>query len=618
MTSNIKQHAGAGLVAAAIVGAALAQGLFEPGAYAAASIVIWTAVIAGLGSRALPSGPVGAQAAFAGLCLAGTAVLATASVGWASDQGRAFEEAVRVLFYLGLFTLAVCTASRAGRSEWLGGLTAGLGIVSGIALLAYLQPGLLHSGHSDIPNAAGRLSYPIGYWNGAAALLAGAVVLMAYAGVKAPSRLLRALTTGGIPLAGLGIWLTSSRGGAISAVVGSIVLVAASADRARYLLRLAIGAAATGVLILAAHQMPDLTSGLIDSAQRSDGDRMSALVVAVMAVTAVVAWLLDGVRPTIRASRRRGIAFATAAAVLATAAILAAHPAERFREFKAPPPTTAGATVGRAGVSSNGRWQFWSAAVDAFKSDPIGGVGAGGYEDWWARHTKVPLFVRNPHSLPLQEAAELGIAGIVLFGGFVGAVTVASRRRLASGLDGDTGVLLAVLIAGALGAATDWTWELPASFGPAVVCAGLLTASSRSRWPAQNSYWLGIGTVAAAWVAMVAGGLVALSEFNLRQSRDAAAQSRFADGISKADDAHTLLPWSAEPYTQLALLDEARGDVDGALAQLRKAEQRDSEDWRLPLIEARLEQRRGDRQATRTALERAQSLSPLLPIFSSR
>ncbi len=48
----------------------------------------------------------------AGLCLAGTALLAAASVGWASDQGRAFEEAVRVSFYLGLFTLAACTASR--------------------------------------------------------------------------------------------------------------------------------------------------------------------------------------------------------------------------------------------------------------------------------------------------------------------------------------------------------------------------------------------------------------------------------------------------------------------------------------------------------------------------
>ena len=92
-----------------MVGAALAQGLFNPIGYAAASIVIWAAVIAGMVSRALPNGRIGWTAAAAGLCLAGSAVLAIASVGWASDQGRAFEEAVRASFYLGLFVLAVCT-----------------------------------------------------------------------------------------------------------------------------------------------------------------------------------------------------------------------------------------------------------------------------------------------------------------------------------------------------------------------------------------------------------------------------------------------------------------------------------------------------------------------------
>jgi hypothetical protein len=76
-------------------------------------------------------------------------------------------------------------------------------------------------------------------------------------------------------------------------------------------------------------------------------------------------------------------------------------------------------------------------------------------------------------------------------------------------------------------------------------------------------------------------------------------------------------PWSAEPYTQLALLDEERGDIDGALANLQNAEQRDSEDWRLPLIEARLQARRGNGPAARMAMQRARSLSPLLPIFNS-
>ena len=64
---------------------------------------------------------------------------------------------------------------------------------SAVALFAYLQPGVLDAGGSDVPNAAGRLSYPIGYWNGAAALLAGAAILLAYGGVRAPTKTARQL-----------------------------------------------------------------------------------------------------------------------------------------------------------------------------------------------------------------------------------------------------------------------------------------------------------------------------------------------------------------------------------------------------------------------------------------
>ena len=66
MVSTIRQHAGTALVAAAVIFAAFAQGLFNPTGYAAASIMIWAAVIAGLVGRALPSAPVGRLAAAAG------------------------------------------------------------------------------------------------------------------------------------------------------------------------------------------------------------------------------------------------------------------------------------------------------------------------------------------------------------------------------------------------------------------------------------------------------------------------------------------------------------------------------------------------------------------------
>jgi hypothetical protein len=178
------------------------------------------------------------------------------------------------------------------------------------------------------------------------------------------------------------------------------------------------------------------------------------------------------------------------------------------------------------------------------------------------------------------------------------------------------GVLLAVVATGAIGAAVDWTWEIPAVFGPVVVCAALLLASARSR-PLRDGYLLGVGTVAAAWIVMVAGGLVVLTQIELDRSRSAAADGRIADAIHRAEQAHTVTPWSAEPFVQLALLEGDSGNLDQAFKRLKEAESRDSEDWRLPLIEASLQSRRGDTQAIRAALERSEALSPKFGVLGS-
>jgi O-Antigen ligase len=615
MDLTMREQAHAALVAVALVVAALVQGTFAPSAYAAASILIWVVVITGLASRVLPVAPVARTAAVAGASLAGLAAIALASVAWASDQGRAFEEAVRASAYLGLFTLAVCTASAGGRRQWIAGLTVGLGAVSILALLSYLQPGLLDSGELErlIPSDAGRLSYPIGYWNGAAALLATAVILLAYSGARAPERWQRSLAAAVIPIALLGIWLTSSRGGAAAAVIGIVVLVAATGGRSRLLLGIMIGAAAGAVLIVAAEQMGDLTSGVADAARRADGDRMSVLAFVVALAAGGAAWLLDGAAPRLLISRRAATGLAVLAIVGIGAGAAVANPAERFREFKAPPAEVETPGSAQHSESSSGRWQFWSEAVDAFESAPVAGIGAGAYEDWWARNATIPVFVRNPHSLPLQEGAELGAVGVALLLAFCGAVGLAAFRRISAGTGGDAGLLLAVLVTLGISAAIDWTWEIPAVFAPAVASAGLLTASAPGPRLGENAYWLGLGTLGVAWVATIAAALVLLTELKLDQSRDAAAHDRIDQGIERALEARTVQPWSPEPYTQLALLEEARGNLDGALARLRQAEARDSEDWRLPLIEARVQRERGDRRARYEAIERVRDLNRLWP-----
>ena len=102
-----------------------------------------------------------------------------------------------------------------------------------------------------------------------------------------------------------------------------------------------------------------------------------------------------------------------------------------------------------------------------------------------------------------------------------------------------------------------------------------------------------------------------LSEIELQRSRDAAAGDEIVAGIDRAEQARTVTPWSADPYLQLALLREKQGDYEGALSELRQAESRDSEDWRLALIESRLQGERGKGEASVLALKRATELSPM-------
>ena len=70
------------------------------------------------------------MAIVAGAALAGYALLTILSMAWSEDAGRAYEEAIRVAGYAGLFVLVVMVTrrgeagagspgSRSGSSPWL-------------------------------------------------------------------------------------------------------------------------------------------------------------------------------------------------------------------------------------------------------------------------------------------------------------------------------------------------------------------------------------------------------------------------------------------------------------------------------------------------------------------
>ncbi len=136
-----------------------------------------------------------------------------------------------------------------------------------------------------------------------------------------------------------------------------------------------------------------------------------------------------------------------------------------------------------ASVQSN-RYDYWRVALRAFADEPLVGEGSGGFRVVWLRERPFRESVRDAHSLYLETAAELGIAGLAcllaLFGG-VAAGAVRARRR--------AGPVVAPAIAGAatwaLHAGVDWDWEMPAlSLLALVLAARLLAAGEAPAEPA--------------------------------------------------------------------------------------------------------------------------------------
>src|SRR5207244_4518099 len=112
-------------------------------------------------------------------------------------------------------------------------------------------------------------------------------------------------------------------------------------------------------------------------------------------------------------------AVAVACVLVAVVLVAVAHPVRRFEAFRRLPP---GLTQRHQDLVSahllsgggSGRWQFWAAALDEWRSRPLLGRGAGSYEAWWARHGSFSYFVRNAHSLYLEVLGELGLVGLGL------------------------------------------------------------------------------------------------------------------------------------------------------------------------------------------------------------
>ncbi len=626
-----------------VVGGSLFWLAYDGGTYAltswgAVAIVVWWVIALGVGLGFWPRSPVPTPALATGGLLAAYAVLAGLSALWADSEERSFEEFDRAALYLGIFLLPVLAAPR-GRTarRWVYGMSAAIVAIGVVALASRLFPEAFENTVATdlprlFPSAKERLSYPVNYWNGLATFLAFGLPLLLFAAVTIKNAVLRGLSLAPIPALVAGIYLTSSRGGAIVSVASVIVFVGLSGRVWRSAAATLVAAAGAAAGIAVVHSRPAILHNTL--ATNSVDGRNAAILIALACVVTGLAWGLLSLLPVRMPALPRTLRIAAGAAALVALAVgvVALKPAERFESFKEVRPDLTGAGVQEHLLSANGsgRWQLWESAVDEFRDAPLLGHGAGSYEAWWAQHGDLPVFVRDAHSLYLEVLAELGVVGLVVLVGFLALGFVTSLRRLAaSRSDGRAllAALIAVLVAYSLEAGIDWLWELPAVSAVAFVCLGLLTGPAtcfnrlattenpdpRARRRSQIA--VRVTAVLAALGLIVAQGIPFLAQIGVERSRDAVLAGDGDAALEYAQAATRVQPWAETPLLQLALVEEHAGDIDAALATITEACERASNDWRVWLVRARIETKAGRPLEAQRSLKRAVALNPRSKLF---
>jgi UDP-GlcNAc:undecaprenyl-phosphate/decaprenyl-phosphate GlcNAc-1-phosphate transferase len=616
------------LAVLAALGLALGLSPFAEGFYDAS---IWAP--AGMGllvalTAALVAAPAGLprRAAAAPAVLAGLALLALASALWTDSIEQAVVDGNRGLLYAAALALFVLLL----RSERAGLLAFGAFVAGALVVAGWVLAGLLRGDEAMF--LGGRLNEPLGYINGQASFFVLAFwPLLALAERRRGTLLAAPLAgfalAGATLMAGLAV-LGQSRGAVLAAALSLVVVVGLVPGRLRRVVALLVGAACL------APALPALLDVYRDGA--SDGELPGAAgSLMVAAAAAGVIWtVLVAFEPRAGSSRVRLRRAVTAGlAVLAlSAAVAGVASADRLggfldRQYSAFV-TLGGAqgepTAARLASGAGNRYDYWRIALDAWWAHPLAGVGAGGYDKPYFARRATSEDIRQPHSLPLQVLAELGIAGGLLFAAALALIATGAWRRIRAG---DR----APLVVAALGVATawlvqasvDWMHMLPGVTGVALLGAAVLLrpahaprAEADAAAPAPRPRRWRLAPVVLAGVAITIAAL-SLSRQALSQRHTERAQSALAGDPARAlTESNRALRLDREAigayYVKAAAL--ARfGAGDAARAVLLDAARREPQNFVTWALLGDLAVRRGQLQAARADYRRAHRLNPRDP-----
>ena len=631
-----------------IVYLALNNGGYDDIQRSEVGIAVWWMVLVGTVVGALPiAGGTRAGRIMLGV-LAAFAAWNALSLTWTESSERTAIELARVTTYLGVFALALAVQ---GGERWrylLHGVTAGIAIVCGVAVLSRMEPTWFPGQHTEqfVPGIgiASRLAYPLNYSSGLGAFAAIGLPLLVAAASSARSLFGQACAAAALPVVALTLWLTSSSLSLPAVLIALIVFLALAPDRVPKLATLLIAGAGSAVLFAAEDQRGALDASFRNTLAQHQGHELLVITIVVCAGVALVQTALGllvryGPQPAllrVRGPQARVGALAAVGAVLIVAVVagLPGELSDKWDHFKGQDAGTSPTTQTRSAqildFSSSGRYQYWQAAVDAEKTDPLRGIGPGTFEYWYSQHGTYPGFVRDAHSLYIETLGELGIVGFLLIGGFsLVILAIGAGRALRGPPDARLGIAAATAgCAAFMGTAmVDWTWELgvlPVTFLAlaALAVSGGSDESRPTRRASSSPWWRrNLGALATGVLSAVALIVIALPLAGadaIDRSQSAAGHGNLTAALSDARQAAAVQPYAAAPRIQEALILEQLGDLPAAVQAAHAATRKEAANWRNWVVLSRLEARSGNAPGAVAAYRRAAELNPRSGILASQ
>jgi tetratricopeptide (TPR) repeat protein len=549
------------------------------------------------------------------------AVLTALSIAWSVQPAASWLEANRTLAYLGAFVAAVALA-RLFPQRWpalVGAIALAAVLLSAYALLVKVFPVTLN--RTDV---IARLRAPFGYWN--AVGLAAAVGLPACLWVgsrRERGALWRGLTPAAITLLVSTILLSYSRSALLAAIVGAAAWFALVPERLRGVLVLAMGVVGAAPISAWALSTSPLTRDGTSLASRTSAGHafglVLLLVLALMAVAGLLAAFLgDRIGPSAHTRRRIGTALLVAVALVpfaGAAGLAASHRGftgeiEHFWNGLTNSNQVVGDAPGRLVKLGSTRSRYWSDALKIGRHSPLGGAGAGTFGVARGRYTTDYGIVGHAHGYLAETFADLGLLGICISVALLLAWAAAAARTLrSSGAALAAGAmsrsasqvprraevaaeqaglltLLCVVIVFGVHSAIDWTWFLPGTAVPALLCAGWLVG----RAPLTQSVGLqadrrpllarpgAMATIIAVALLSILAAWATWQPLSASNS-DSAALAALGRGdvrtaLSDARAAASSNPLAVEPLWALSTVFGAIGDPHQARAELVAATRR--------------------------------------------